>query len=475
MTGDVTPATLNLTGLTAANKVYDAGLTTTLTGTPSITPIGGDSVSLAGSPFGVFLDKNVGTAKPVSVVNVGLTGADNANYVLATPTLTANITPFQLSLSGVTVNNKVYDATLNATLSGTSTANFFAGDSAALSGGTIAFTDKNVGTGKSVQLSGFGLTGPDAPNYLAPTATVLTANITPATLNLSGLTAANKVYDGGTTAALTGTPSVTPLAQRLGQRVRHADRHLRRQERRHGQARHRVQRRPLGHRQRQLRARHAADPDRQHHAGAIADRRLHRCQQGVRRHHRRDPDRQRQLRAARQRQRDRQRLTGRHLQQQERRHPQRHPGRTHARWQRRRQLHADAVERPRCRHHPGHVTVSGIDREQQGLRRDDDATLGGSAVAAAFGSDVVNVGGTPLASFSNKNVGTAKSVAVSGYTLSGADAGNYTVAQPTGLSANITPATLQISGVSAANKTYDGSVAATISGSAAVAALAAMS
>ena len=213
MTGDITPATLNLTGLSAANKVYDAGLTTALTGTPSITPLGGDSVSLVGTPIGTFADKNVGTAKPVSVFGVGLTGADNANYVLATPSnLTADITPFQLSLGGATVNNKVYDATVNATLSGTSTADFFAGDSAALTGGTIAFTDKNVGTNKSVQLSGFGLTGADAPNYLPPTTTLLTASITTATLNLNGLSAANKVYDATTTAALTGNPSVTPLA-----------------------------------------------------------------------------------------------------------------------------------------------------------------------------------------------------------------------------------------------------------------------
>ena len=331
----------------ASNKVYDATVAATLNGSASVTPLGNDIVSVSTTPVGTFADKNVGAGKSVSIGALSLSGTDAGNYTPVAPAaLTANITPFQLSLGGVTVNNKVYDATLNATLSGTSTANFFAGDSAALSGGTIAFTDKNVGTGKSVQLSGFGLTGADAPNYLAPTATVLTANITPATLNLSGLTAANKVYDGGTTAALTGTPERHAAGERLGQRVGHAARDLRRQERRDGQASHRVQRRALGHRQRQLRARHAADPDRQHHAGAIADRRLHRCQQGVRRHHRRDPDRQRQLRAARQRQRDGQRFTGRHLQQQERRHPQRHPGRTHARWQRRRQLHAGAVERP---------------------------------------------------------------------------------------------------------------------------------
>ena len=41
--------------------------------------------------------------------------------------------------------------------------------------------------------------------------------------------------------------------------------------------------------------------------------------------------------------------------------------------------------------------------------------------------------------FANANVGNAKPVTVTGYALGGADAANYTVVQPTGLTASITP------------------------------------
>ncbi len=50
------------------------------------------------------------------------------------------------------------------------------------------------------------------------------------------------------------------------------------------------------------------------------------------------------------------------------------------------------------------------------------------------------MGGTGIGVFDTKDVGTAKSVTVSGYTLGGIDAGNYTLSQPSGLSANITDA-----------------------------------
>src|SRR5205823_5084102 len=65
------------------------------------------------------------------------------------------------------------------------------------------------------------------------------------------------------------------------------------------------------------------------------------------------------------------------------------------------------------------------------------------------------------ASFASKTVGTNKPVTVIGVILSGNDAGNYTVAQPTGLTANITA--LHITGsFTASNKTYDGTTAATV-------------
>ena len=52
---------------------------------------------------------------------------------------------------------------------------------------------------------------------------------------------------------------------------------------------------------------------------------------------------------------------------------------------------------------------------------------------------------------------------MSGLTLRAASAGNYTLTQPTGLTANITSKGVTIaSGISANNKTYDGTTAATI-------------
>lgn len=71
------------------------------------------------------------------------------------------------------------------------------------------------------------------------------------------------------------------------------------------------------------------------------------------------------------------------------------------------------------------------------------------------------------ASFGDKNVGTGKAVSVSGLSLSGADAGNHTFSQPTGVTGNITPRTLLVTAVSD-TKTYDGttqsSLAPTLSG-----------
>ena len=57
-------------------------------------------------------------------------------------------------------------------------------------------------------------------------------------------------------------------------------------------------------------------------------------------------------------------------------------------------------------------------------------TLSGTATVAALGSDNVIVMGTGSGAFSDKNVGTGKAVTVSGYTLGGADAGNYTLVEP---------------------------------------------
>jgi hypothetical protein len=65
--------------------------------------------------------------------------------------------------------------------------------------------------------------------------------------------------------------------------------------------------------------------------------------------------------------------------------------------------------------------------------------------------------------FSTKAAGGPYPVTVTGVKLGGADAGNYTVSQPTGVTASITAKNLTITGVTAADKQYDGNKTAILS------------
>ena len=79
-----------------------------------------------------------------------------------------------------------------------------------------------------------------------------------------------------------------------------------------------------------------------------------------------------------------------------------------------------------------------------------------------FSGDTVNLNtGGATGTFASQNVGTGITVTVAGLTISGAQAGDYTLTQPT-TTANITPAALTVSGITAANKVYDASTTATL-------------
>ena len=65
------------------------------------------------------------------------------------------------------------------------------------------------------------------------------------------------------------------------------------------------------------------------------------------------------------------------------------------------------------------------------------------------------------ATFPDKNVGTARTVTASGITLTGTDAGNYTQNTTATTTANITARSLAVT-ITASNKTYDSSTAASV-------------
>src|SRR5205823_43334 len=94
------------------NKTYDG--TTAATVTLADNRLSGDQLSDSYTSAN-FADKNVGTAKPVSVVGISITGADGGNYALqnTTASTAANITAEALLVTA-TADNKVYDGTTSA-------------------------------------------------------------------------------------------------------------------------------------------------------------------------------------------------------------------------------------------------------------------------------------------------------------------------------------------------------------------------
>ncbi|WP_296610990.1 YDG domain-containing protein [Sphingomonas sp.] len=91
-----------------------------------------------------------------------------------------------------------------------------------------------------------------------------------------------------------------------------------------------------------------------------------------------------------------------------------------------------------------------------------DGTTTGTGTVTLNGvvaSDAVGTSGTTF-TFSDKNAGTGKTVAIAGTTLTGADAGNYTFTIPASAVADILKKTLTAN-VTANNKTYDGTTAGT--------------
>ena len=116
---------------------------------------------------------------------------------------------------------------------------------------------------------------------------------------------------------------------------------------------------------------------------------------------------------------------------------------------------------------PKHLTVSGVSASDKVYNGNNAATINTSSAsldAGVISPDVVNLDASLVTgTFADKNVnvGPAKPVTASGLGLSGADAGNYVLDQPTGLSANITPVDLTASATADA-RSYDGTKAVTV-------------
>lgn len=181
----------------ASDKVYDGGLGATATGSvPPADVVSGDEVTVAVSNA-AFATKQVGADKTVTAT-VALTGAAAHNYRLSATSATANadITAKALTAS-VTIDNKEYDGNTAGHIASRTLDEVVTNDEVSLTGGSATFADKNVGTGKTVTTTGLGLTGADAGNYTANSTALATATITARPLEVMATMGQSKVY--GTT------------------------------------------------------------------------------------------------------------------------------------------------------------------------------------------------------------------------------------------------------------------------------------
>lgn len=172
-------------------KVYDGHgrfARTALTTAQGI--IAGESIKIyvdaIGANVGVYKDGNEDEDFDFNeyVLYIGDTEEQTVNYAWG-DTCTATIKAKQLTISGTTVADKVYDGTTNATVMTGTLAGLIGTDELSVGvSATGTFADKNAGSDKTVTIV-YSLTGALANNYLAPKDETATATINKKELDLT--------------------------------------------------------------------------------------------------------------------------------------------------------------------------------------------------------------------------------------------------------------------------------------------------
>ena len=177
VTANITAAPLTITGISAVDKVYDGTTNATLSGAAAYSGlVNAESFTVSGTPSASFATATVANTKAVTISGYTV---PSSNYSITQPSATANITAAPLTITGISVNNKVYDGTTNASLSGTAAYSGLASvdnGAAVLGTASASFATTAVENTKAVTISGYLV---PSTNYSITQPTGLTANIYP--------------------------------------------------------------------------------------------------------------------------------------------------------------------------------------------------------------------------------------------------------------------------------------------------------
>lgn len=108
------------------------------------------------------------------------------------------------------------------------------------------------------------------------------------------------------------------------------------------------------------------------------------------------------------------------------------------------------------------LTVAGAKAEDRQFDGTTSIAVTGGTLNGIVGEDDVTLGGTSTGTIESADAGNKKAVKVTGYEISGADADNYTLVQPTDVTVNISKKELTLKNVTVADKRFDGTTKATV-------------
>ncbi|NBU46508.1 MAG: hypothetical protein EBS34_03515, partial [Flavobacteriales bacterium] len=153
-------------------------------------------LSAAATVTGTYNSQNI-TLSSTGATSVNIGTASSGNAVSAKP----------ITVTGISISNKIYDGNTSATVIGTAAYSGLANSESFSVIGTPSanFNNSIVGNGKSVNITGFVA---PSNNYSIIQPSGLTADITAKGLTITGVSIQNKIYDGTTSATIVGTPSL---------------------------------------------------------------------------------------------------------------------------------------------------------------------------------------------------------------------------------------------------------------------------
>ncbi|MGM0649702.1 MAG: YDG domain-containing protein [Bacteroidota bacterium] len=196
---------LALKDIVAKNKIYDATTNAQILNFGTLYGVGqGDEVMLDTTNYMAFFNnKNVGNEKPVYITDLELTGADANDYVINYQIAFASIFPKELNVINAEAQDKIYDGTLNCTITNAELEGVIDNESVVLDNcNTGQFIQKDVGLDIPV-ISSMSIVGYDASNYTLLQPDFLKASIYPKEVFIAGsFTADDKTYDETTGAWL---------------------------------------------------------------------------------------------------------------------------------------------------------------------------------------------------------------------------------------------------------------------------------